>query len=32
MGVSLKSGEIIEGNVVVWATGADPHEDLTSES
>jgi selenide, water dikinase len=31
-GVILKSGEIIEGNVAVWATGADPHEDLTNES
>jgi NADH dehydrogenase FAD-containing subunit len=31
-GVILQDGEMVEGNVAVWATGADPHEDLTNES
>jgi len=31
-GVILEDGRSVEGNVVIWATGADPHEDLTNES
>ena len=31
-GVVLTNGDTIEGNVVIWATGADPHEEVTNES